>query len=137
MTTIQINITKDVLKQSMFCAVGPGKDKEVGKNCAIAVAIRSLFPNATIGSDKVYFNLQPNDINDGRILPSALQAILPYEASEFIAEFDVLKKAPEKRLLMKEISFPLEIPDSLIDDIGIEEIHEVLKNCETMSLLEA
>jgi hypothetical protein len=55
---IKIKVTKDILRKSMMCGVaesrGLTEDKytSVG-NCAIAVAVRDVFPNAHVYMDGI------------------------------------------------------------------------------------
>ena len=70
---ITINITKEVLEATKMC----GRDnKSVVQNCAIAYAVRKLFPNVEVNHLNIW-NLSP------------YWAIsLPKSAKKFIHEFD-------------------------------------------------
>lgn len=116
--TIKINITKEILEKSMYCR---STDVGVTKNCAIAVAVRDLFPNAIVGLCSAY----PSN----ECLPEQ-KMDLSRDARRFIYEFDML--SPELRIKMIPISFEIEIPDSVIDRIGVNEVNEILSKSLTM-----
>lgn len=124
---LQINLTQEVLEQSKNCK------NEPGENCAIANAIRDIFPEAMIGEEKIFFKKfasKPFDF----FLNSKNESIqLPLIASEFIKTFDNLNAA--QRVDMKPISFEITIPDSIIDDINISEIQDILSHSKTLQLV--
>jgi hypothetical protein len=130
MTNIRVNITKDVLRDSMFCI------SEFGQTCAIATVIIEIFGNmAYVGKDYIYI------VRDGDHSQSQFGIIsdcyidLPPVAKNFILDFDALKNDPEARLNMPEISFEISIPDEVIELIDINEVHRVLAESKTMSLI--
>lgn len=122
MTKLKIKITKAILKESMMCQVS-GEKMDVLRNCAIAEAVREIFPNATVGHYLIIY------------IPHQLIIKLPNSAINFITEFDHLRNTPEKRLEMPEISFEIEIPDSVLDSIGISEIRQIVEKSETLELV--
>lgn len=110
---IQINITKEVLKKSARCGYA------TWNNCAIAVAIRDLFPSFSVYNS----NIEKNYTH---------VCYLPKEASDFITIFD---DAPyEERLLLPELSFIIDVSQKYIDEIGINEVHEILSKSKTLKL---
>jgi hypothetical protein len=117
----QINITKDVLQRSMMCGTNP--HGLVTENCAIAVAIRDLFPEMIIGCDICFDGLKES-IN------------LPNEATHFILKFDNLRDTPRKRLELPEFSFQIDVPEEYLEDITISEIKEILKNSKSLELID-
>ena len=126
MTKLQINITKDILRKSMYCT-----NKNAENNCAIALAVRDIFPNATIGEESIYFGTHIKTLGK-----YGISSYLPKEATNFIEAFDGLSSTPQVRLELPKISFEIEVPDSVINAINIDEIKNTLKNCNTMSLIE-
>tara|TARA_R110000868_G_scaffold14426_3_gene67154 strand:+ start:13748 stop:14116 length:369 start_codon:yes stop_codon:yes gene_type:complete len=119
---LQINITKDILQRSMMC----GTENFVGttpENCAIALAVRDLFPEAVVSSDTIYY------------FPTNKSCLLPADAQNFIEIFDELNTCPEKRLNLNEFSFEIDIPEAVIDAIGLEQVHAILENHTTMQLV--
>jgi len=129
MYTLTINITKEVLKEAMYCGT-PGSGRFASTHCGVAVAIRDIFPHAAVGM----FNFSI----DGRMGPDSesIDIKLPFEARQFICEFDNLVSTPEKRLEMKELSFDVNLPDKVIQAIDIEEIKQILKDSKTLELHE-
>jgi hypothetical protein len=121
--TIQINITKDVLKKSMYC----GTSKCVGLvryNCAFSVALRDIFPFAGVGSE--YITLDCSGITTKEWVFNTP------EVTKFIEYFDSLVETPEKRLEIKEQSFEIDIPDSVIEKIGLSEVEMILSESKTL-----
>lgn len=113
---LKINITQDILEKSKNCGGN-------ASNCAISTAIRDIFPNA-----KTY----PSGIKqNGNYEECGIH--LPNEAIDFICKFDF--KSPEERVKMKPISFEIEVPDVIIDKIGISQVEEILKESTTMELV--
>lgn len=124
---ITVKITKDVLKRSMMCGTMSNLGA-VGKNCAIALAVIDIFPDAIVGPQKIYpFGDYVN--GDGNKID------LPWEAISFIFYFDDLKKTPEARLALPEFSFEIEVPHSVIEKIGIGEAYRVLSESKTLELV--
>jgi hypothetical protein len=119
---LQINITKKILSRAMFCgtALATGATSE---NCAIALAVRDLFPQAIVTTDTIYYMC----INANSLLPT--------EARAFIEVFDDLVEIPENRLNLEEFSFEINVPEEVIDSIGLEQVHAILENHTTMQLI--
>jgi|SRR6187549_3843165 len=121
-TKLKIKVTKNVLKQSMFCGLlDSGK---ITENCAIAIAVRDVFPKASVNHTAIVY--QVGDYNND--IPS-IKSLLPYEAMHFISLFD--KSSPQERVFMPELEFEVEVPDSVIDAINIDDI----KKCATLELV--
>lgn len=123
MYKLKIHITKDVLRRSMYCH--PRMDGDVGKNCAIALAVRDIFPKAHITDSTLLFN---NTFDEEIGLNS--------DTIKFISDFDDLCNAPEQRLELPEFSFEIEIPDSVINAIGIDEAKQIIEKSQTLELTE-
>lgn len=119
---IEININKDVLRRSMWCGVGSGYE---WKNCAVSIAIRDLMPLAEVFEHYI----EP-------FRCCKIKIPVPSFVSEFIEQFDSLKDTPESRLLLPEFSFEIDVPDEVIERIGIEEAKAILERSETLNLIE-
>ena len=113
---LQVKITKEVLRISKDCS----KNIEILEhNCAIAIATKCIFGNCSINYGRVNF---PN----GRVI------VLPQDARDFITRFD--NSTPEERIAMPELTFEIDVPDSLIEEIGIEEAHKIIAESKTLAL---
>lgn len=105
---LRIKITKDVLKRSMMCGVDD--DCDISTSCAIAHAVRDVFPNAAVSLNDIYVY--------GKLGEHSIT--LPVDAKLFISRFDALIIAPEKRLDLPEFEFEVEVPASIVDMINID-----------------
>jgi hypothetical protein len=117
---LQITVTKEILEKSMWC--GTGVLANTAKNCAIALAVRDIFPEATV------FPLGGIKVN-GSILENGI--MLPQLARDFIGEFDNLSSTPEKRLLLNPLEFTVELPEQIVNSINIDDIY----NSKTLELI--
>lgn len=116
---LKIKVTKEVIKQAMWCGTIQAMG-DTARNCAVAIAIRDIFPEACVGEDNLY------------ITERELRGIpIPFEAERFIQCFDNLRVQPEFRLCMNPMEFDLDIPNWAIDQINIE----ALEACPTMELV--
>lgn len=122
MTKLKITVTKEVLEKSKYCGTEAGGTPT--ENCAIAVAIRDLFPGAAVGRSAIFFYPVQN---------SQPITQLPEIAQEFIHRFDNL--TPDKRIKMDPVSFEIEIPDVVINSINIDELKPLLENHPTLELI--
>ena len=116
---ILIKITKNILERSMMCGQNLNK---VGENCAVALALRDVFPNAYVTGSFINIEGGWGGTNDSIMLPE--------NAVCFIASFDV--KKPHERPLMRLFSFEIDVPDSVIESIGIDEVKQILSNSKTL-----
>lgn len=123
---LTIKITKDVLQRSMMCCVE--NPLPAGTNCAVALAVRDVFPAAGVGYAALYVNA--NDC----LYPPYNAIPLPRKAREFIYEFDRLVSTPQKRLGLPEFSFEIDVPEEVINEIGISEIRQIIENSPTLEL---
>lgn len=121
---IKIKVTKDILKRSMMCGTTPLLGG-IEDNCAVALAVRDIFPGASIGS-YIIFPFSRTD--------PGYSIATPPEARAFIKSFDVLRNSPDKRLDLPELSFDIEVSDSIIKKIGIGEVYKVLSESRTLEL---
>lgn len=115
---ILIKVTKDVLKRSMMCNFPDSQ------NCAIAIACREFFPNAAI----TVYDMYPFGSIDVSIH-------LPIEASRFVSKFDSLAVNKEQRLNLPEFSFEVEVPEPVLQRIGISEAYRILSESKTLELV--
>lgn len=118
---IKISVTKEILEASKMCGKNPGVFKT--ESCAIALAIRDVLPDASVQFKKINTILKPDKYS----IP------LPPEATKFIFRFDNL--TPEDRTTMSPISFEIDVPDSYIESIGIEEVKEILSKSKSLVLV--
>ncbi len=130
---IQINITKEILEQTKICESRDG----IVFNCAISVAVRSIFPHAWVDNHEIipfaekmtmgeFSNASYNKPKDNYIQ-------LPNEAKKFVNKFDYSK--PEQREALPPFSFEIEVNDNIIDRIGIKEAEEIIANSLTLELV--
>jgi hypothetical protein len=116
---IKIHITKDVLKRSAMCGINTGA---INENCAIAIAVKDLFPQAKVYRHNIgYFGEKYN-----HRLPEHGQG-------RFINKFDSL--TPSARIAAPEFSFELEVPEYVINSIGIQEALDIIEKSETLTLV--
>ena len=114
---LKIKVTKEILKKSMYCY------DDVGINCAIAVAIRDILPEAYVKSRSICFLLKKGIIDLNNIID------LDENTEKFILQFDT--STPIQRTQMEEYEFTIKIPKDIINSINIED----LKNCKTIELV--
>src|SRR5574337_1809546 len=101
---LKVKITKDILRASRMC--GWNDNRNVGKNFAIAVAIRDIFPLCSVGKNCLFFHRYPDSTDIFDLSP------LPSEATSFIDQFDT--SSPEERMKMGETELEITIPDSVV-----------------------
>lgn len=118
--TILIKVTKEILEKSMYCGIGWGGGSII-ENCAIAYAVREIFPGAQVGDGIYLYNMNAEKIP------------IPVEAQGFIGKFDGLM--PGDRVKMKPISFEIEVPSEVIDQIGIGDVYKILSESKTLELV--
>ena len=116
----KILITKEILEKSKFCSSNDKANQVTGENCAIAIALKDLFPNAYISN----YSVSPFGRNTKKYGEN-LEILLPPIAQHFIKLFDSLRAVPKLRLLLPEFDFEISIPDELIAKINIEEMRAI------------
>jgi len=133
---ILIKVTKDILKKSMMCGYHAvpetGSIKElqkssIGSNCAFALAVREIWPEACVGL-KIYPYYYAND----GILNMSTPIHLPTKALLYISKFDALILTPEKRLELPEISVEIDVPYCILEKVGISEVYKILSESKTL-----
>lgn len=127
---ITIKITKEVLRASMFCQTkGTSESTMIGQNCAIGKAVADLFSYKTwVGPSAIYYYKHGVDLNG--IGDYSIR--LPHEACVFIKEFD--GTTPEDRINIRELSFEIDVPNEVIDDIGIGQVYKILSESKNLEL---
>lgn len=119
MTQLTINITQDILVRSKMCGREEIEDNiSVGSKCAIALAVREIFPFAHVGYYDIFpFRNHENDDNESIELPEV--------ARKFIKAFDSLP--PICRVKMPQFSFTVEVPDAVIEKMEFPQLEELFK----------
>jgi hypothetical protein len=113
-TAFTIIVTKQILEQAKCC--GNGEHKTIGDNCAIALAVKDIFPNVFVCGNHIHpFGFGQDGIREMRIE-------LPVIARDFIKVFDSLVAMPRVRLLLPEFEFVILVPDNILEQINIDDI---------------
>jgi len=124
MYKLRIRVTKEILRRSAHC-----EGKGIAANCAIALAVRDILPRAAVSNDHIfafYYDEQ------GLVDPSVeYQIHLPKKARDFIFAFD--RSNPQIRTQMQEMEFEVELPDAVIDKIGIAEATRAIERAATLA----
>lgn len=123
---IKVNVTPDVLERSKMCGI---KKKYKSDSCAIALAFIDLFENARVGNTEAWLITYP----EKREFDSKSRIELPQVATNFIKKFD--KLSPSERVLMQPFSFEIEVPEYVIEKIGIGQIYKVLSESSTLEMV--
>lgn len=110
---LKIKVTKEVLAATMRCGTFNNHEK-ISENCAIAFAVRDIFPMAMVG----YENLRPLGCMNPNLIIK-----LDGETTYFIQNFDSIKNYPELRLTLPEYEFEIELPDELVDLVNIADVY--------------
>jgi hypothetical protein len=104
---LKIKVTKEIIMKSSNCRF------PVTETCAIALAVRDLFPKAMVAGNCIIVNGYDDYIS------------LPKAAQEFIETFDFLDSRSREQL--SPIEFEVDIPESVIDSIDINNLGETLE----------
>lgn len=121
---IKIKVTKEILNAEHTCQLNPTK-------CAIAQACREIFPNAWVASDTLfYLGAGVGTVSELRKRHPFIP--LPISAIEFIRAFD---RAADIRLF-KPFEFSVDVPESVIQSIGINQAYRILSESKTLELAE-
>lgn len=115
----KIKVTKEILELSKEC--GTHHENEIaGNNCAIAVAVKHIFPDVFVSGHYIYpFGHNENDKLD------ELKIALPKIAHDFVNVFDSLCVIYKQRLLLPEFEFEISISDQIIAQINIDEVRSL------------
>lgn len=127
MTTLTITVTKDILERSKNCLVS---SEIVVENCAIALAVRGVFPKARVYVHTLAF------------FGDEIQWLTPYNSvthsqdmRDYIRLFDASDRTDISNL--PQYSFDIEIPDKVLESINIEELKPLLENHPNLKLVTA
>lgn len=120
---LKIKVTKEILEATKNCGVDGfklpnAKNGAPAYNCAITLACQEIFPNCSTAPVAIWLGVGLFD-----------EILLPTIAREFIYKFDNLK--PEERVLLEPIEFEVDLPESIIDNININD----LKNSKTLEII--
>lgn len=123
---IKIKITKEIYYRAMDCGTGDTCNT-VSSNCAVALAIREIAPKAKVYTDLIAWKGEKYY----RWKTDEYITRLPQVARHLIVIFD--NSYPMQRLQLPEFSFEVEFPDSMVEQIGINEVEKILETSETLS----
>jgi hypothetical protein len=114
---LKISITKELIDQCKDCG-SKNEGYDIGRNCAVAFALRDIFPDAYVTNYYIYpFGTEKEE---------ALKIPLPIIAQQFIKLFDSLIAVPKLRLLLPEFEFNVDVYDEVIEQININEVKELI-----------
>ncbi len=119
---LKISITKEIIKECKNCG-NEYEEHEIGKNCAVAVALSDIFPNVYITNYYIF----PFGIEHEYEKEQVLKIPLPIIAQQFIKLFDGFRLTPKLRLLLPDFEFTINIPDEVIEQINIDEVKELIE----------
>lgn len=118
---LKIKVTNEMLERAKHCGAGY---KPVNQNCAIALAVRDIFPNAVVCTTMILPLGGTSTKHDSEtVIPNSM------ETTQFIAMFDGTPWS--ERSYLPEYEFTITVPDVVIDHINIDD----LQKCETMELV--
>lgn len=123
---LRISVTKEILEKSMWCNANA---ENVKYNCAVAVAVRDIFPKAKVFQTILFVD------REHEYSENVLPIVMPTDAFHWIKKFD--NSSPIERLMLDPISFEIKIPDEVIERINIDELKPLLQNHPTLQLVEA
>lgn len=133
---ITVKVTKDVQRRAMYCDRMSG---DIKSTCEVAIAIRELFPNAQVFAKALSFTGAGVNEYDSKMiwltteeLPKGMVRV-PKKVTTRINQFD--ENTPIQRLLMPEFSFEIDVPNEVIDQIGIGQCYKVLSESKTLELV--
>jgi hypothetical protein len=123
----KISVTKVILEQSKHCGSNDNLDA-IGKNCAIATALKDIFPDVQVSGHHIYpFGINEYEDTGDKKIP------LPQIAQHFIKVFDSLAAIPNVRTRLPEFEFEISIPDEVISMINIDEALTNAKKCNELA----
>lgn len=109
---VLVKITPQIIEASKGCQ---GKIR----CCLIARAVQEIFTNACVFGDRIYLNIN-----------KALPAIdLPQIAIKLVTDFDCNRK-------ITPTSFEIDVPDEIIQQIGINSVYKILSESKTLECVE-
>ena len=112
----KIKVTKNILELSKACGINNDRNTN-GNNCAIACALKDIFPDVFVSDYVIYpFGININQETNN------LAIVMPKIARDFVSLFDSLVAVHNLRPCLPEFEFSIDIPDSVISEINIDEI---------------
>ena len=124
---LKISVTREIIKQCKHCGIGNDK-YEIGKNCAVAIAVADIFPDAYVTNYYIYpFGLEYEK-------EDKLKIALPLVAQQFIKLFDSFSVIPKLRLLLPEFEFSIDVSDEVIEHINIDEVRDLIRGNKFLQL---
>ena len=128
---LKITVTKEIYEKAALCgsSFSPGF---VVNNCAVALAVRDVFPDASVGSryvrapvgnSKTYHLMQLPEIAREMIrrfddVPISIGGHVDRESPEYFA------LVAKKRCELPEFSFEINVPKWVIESIDISSVYE-------------
>lgn len=116
----KISVTKEKIEKCKNCG-NENDEHEIGRDCAIALALIDIFPDAYVTNYYIY----PFGI--GYEKEETLKIPLPLITQQFIKLFDSFSTVPQLRLLLPEFEFTIEVHDEVIEHINIDEVRELIE----------
>ncbi len=115
----KIKITKETLELSKYCGAN-NEIETTGKNCAIAVSLKDMFPYVFVTGYYIYpFGTdEHSNLND-------LKIEMPKIAQDFVRVFDSLSGMPRLRPTLPEFEFEISISDEIISQVNIDEVRNL------------
>lgn len=137
-TKLRISITQSILNKSAYCGhikengkyiLSDDESVDVSTNCAIALAVRDIFPHAQVGAGRI------RPFGDRPFSGCYSEILLPDIANCFIADFD--NKLPPDRKKMGTLEFEVNVPDDVLQHaFPIEnDVKEIFKDHATLQFL--
>ncbi len=117
---LKIKCGIESLERSLYCSGG--------ENCWIALAIRDIFPHAHVTARHIDTNYYLR--GDGNLADDKNNIRLPEIARDMIFLFD--HTLPSGRINLEPFEFTIEVPESVIEKIGLSEIERILSESKTL-----
>lgn len=103
-----IRITKAIIERCKNCGVD-NNSGEIGRNCAIAFALKDIFPNVFVTNYDIFpFGIDAEKVKNIKIT-------MPVIAQQFIKLFDGFSLTPNLRRLLPEFEFTINIPQPVAE----------------------
>lgn len=128
---LEVKITKEIYEQSMMCGTSSKitKERPIAQNCAVALAVREIFPKAEVISySYVPFGSAIKNKQGMRITAK-------HDGMELIRQFDSLASDPEKRLELPETIITLQITDEILEHMPLE-WENIVEKSELLELVQ-
>jgi hypothetical protein len=123
-----IKVTREIISVSKEC--GMHNRENIGENCAIAHAVKDIFPDVSVTGTHIYpFGIDKSSQAD-------LKIELPKIAQDFIKVFDSLAVIHKVRLRLPEFEFEIFIPDEVVAQINIDEVRETVDEIYMYNMIE-